>query len=136
MVDRPFSDRLMWGARWGTYYLLALGAWVLLLYLLRGPAPFDRLGVTLWSVLAVYLASGLSAGPIVGAMLPLVRWRLGAVITGILAALPVGAAAAMAVVEEAPWSRAHTFVTSMISLFGGSLGGLVFRHLFYAEPES
>jgi ammonia channel protein AmtB len=61
----------------------------LVLYSVRGEELFERLGTSLPNVLLIYHAGGAVAGLVVGLLLPLTIWRWGAVIVGILGAIPV-----------------------------------------------
>lgn len=61
-------------------------AYVVLLYLRLGDAPFAAYGVHLSTVVLVYVGGGLTAGVIVGLFAPLSAWRLGAVLVATLGA--------------------------------------------------
>jgi hypothetical protein len=68
--------------------------WVGGLYLLEGPEPFSRLGVSLTSVIAAYLG-GVAGGAIIGLLRPLTRGDFGAFVVGYLAAVPITAGLAI-----------------------------------------
>jgi len=62
---------------------------VVIMYLVRGPGTFERLGVSLGSTIGLYLAAGVVGGAVVGFLLPLTVWRWGAVFVGMVAAVPL-----------------------------------------------
>ena len=70
----------------GLAFACLYSLYVCVLYLLQGSAPFDRLGTNLWIVIGTYFFGGISAGVVVGLLQPLARWRLGAIVIGIIAA--------------------------------------------------
>jgi amino acid transporter len=59
------------------------------IYAVRGPDTFARLGVTLASTVSLYLIAGVVGGALVGVLLPVTVWRWGAAAVGILAAVPL-----------------------------------------------
>ena len=70
----------------GLCFAAFYSAYVCLLYLIRGAAPFERLGTSLIVVIGTYFFGGIAAGVIVGILQPFARWRLGAIGIGIIAA--------------------------------------------------
>lgn len=72
----------------GVAMAVLLSAWALAVYLFRGPGAFQGLGTSFTVVVAVNFAAGILGGVIVGLLLPLTVWRWGAVVVGILAAIP------------------------------------------------
>jgi hypothetical protein len=67
----------------------------LALFIIRGQAMFDRLGVTLLGVCFLYLGSGTAAGLIVGLMRPWTERWCASVLCGMIAALPAYLGAAV-----------------------------------------
>lgn len=84
MWDR-FKTGIGWGWRFAAVYIV----FVLGLFLLRGPGPFERSGTTLPMVIAAYTVAGLIGGGIFGILLPLGRTRFGAALLGLIVAVPV-----------------------------------------------
>lgn len=86
------------------------------LYVLRGPAAFERLGVSLTEVVAIYCLAGVLGGAIGGLLYPLTRWRGGAALLGAFAATPLYVGAALLL--SADWS------TGVIAawIVGGAVG--------------
>lgn len=106
--------------------LFALGA-----YLLRGPEPFQANRTSIGLAVLTYFAGATLAGVVVGLTLPLARWRIGAVIVGMLAAVPFYAAIRFAVDGFTPWTMKDTFVILLTSLFVGAPVGLSYYSLFH-----
>ena len=82
---------LKWGVKGGLGIASFYCVWVGGLYLLGGPEPFSRLGVSLTSVIATYLVGGVAAGAVIGLLRPLSRNDFGAFVVGYLAAVPITA---------------------------------------------
>ena len=73
--------------------MATLGAlYVLVLYLVRGQAPFERHGATVWAIILSYYAAGIVAGGCLGVLWPLRRSREGAAILGAVGGFVVYAA--------------------------------------------
>jgi hypothetical protein len=79
----------------GLSMALILSVVPLVIFVIRGSAPFDRLGTTIGSTIALYLAAGLVGGLIFGLLLPLTVFRAGASFVGMLAAVPIYIGAAI-----------------------------------------
>ena len=58
--------------------------WVVVLYLLRGPEPFENIGIGLVPAIIFYLAGGATAGLIVGLLWPIAKQRVGAYLVSLL----------------------------------------------------
>jgi hypothetical protein len=61
----------------------AFAIWVLVLYALRGPQPFDEIGIGLGQALTFYLAGGAAGGLILGLLWPIAKWRIGAYVVSV-----------------------------------------------------
>ena len=85
------TANLKWGVKGGLGMALFYCMWVGVLYVLRGPEPFSRQGVSLTTVVATYLAVGVVAGGVVGLLRPLTGNGFGAFVVGYVAALPITA---------------------------------------------
>lgn len=62
---------------------------VLVIYGVRGPDTFDRLGISLGSAIGLYFVAGIIGGALLGLLLPLTVWRMGAAFVGIMVAIPL-----------------------------------------------
>ena len=93
---------------------------------LRGDAS-----VGVFTVIVVYLAGGLIGGGIVGALLPFVRWRVGAAIVGVVAAIPLFTGIA---VSMAAFHASYDWVTVAIAsvALGGPVG-IGYREIFWED---
>lgn len=80
----------MLGAALGLAYAIFYSIYILVLYLVRGSAPFDAHGVTLLETGTVYFLGGLAAGTLAGLLHTLARTAPGAVLVGAISAGPVG----------------------------------------------
>jgi hypothetical protein len=67
--------------------LLSLAA--IIVFAVEGAEPFRRLRTSLPIVIAVYILGGIVGGALFGLLLPLTKWRLGALGVGIAVACPV-----------------------------------------------
>lgn len=125
---------IRWGIRVGLSFAALFSAWVLVLYTTQGPGAFERLGVTVWGAVLTYLTGGVVAGAIVGALRPLAKTRVGAMAVGVLAALPV-AAAACYLLYGAPlhWKRSVVIACGIYAVFIGLVCGSWFWSRFVAR---
>jgi hypothetical protein len=73
----------------GFAFTVFYAAWALLIYLMEGPARFDRLGMSFVQVIGCYLVMGVTGGVVVGLGLGVARYLLGALVLGFLGAFPV-----------------------------------------------
>lgn len=120
-----FPQNVLWGIRRGLSAALAFSAYVLLLYLFRGAAPFEANDTSLGAVIAAYLFGGLVAGAIIGLLRPFTKRKVGAIIAGIVAAVPVYAAVVFAVNGFAPWTLMDAVFVAVASLYVGALAGFL-----------
>jgi hypothetical protein len=73
---------------WGVLAGGLFSVYALFLYTLQGGASLEQLGITLRDLIGLYVLGGLLVGILAGMMLPLTKRRSGAVLVGIVAALP------------------------------------------------
>lgn len=86
---RLLATNLRWGVIAGLFFACFYSLFVTGLYLLRGSAPFEANETTYGQVVLSYFGTGIVAGALVGLLRPLLRWRLGAVVVGVVAAFAV-----------------------------------------------
>ena len=77
---------VIWGVGYGLAFAALFMAWAVIARIIGGADAFGEKGTTLLTVLALYLFGGVAAGGIVGLLRPIVRWRIGSVLVGIIAA--------------------------------------------------
>lgn len=121
------------GTGWGLFF--GMGFWFLGLVpaLARALRPSDEpwlRSVSLLDLLGLYLAAGLLAGTLVGALLPLSRWWLGRRLLGVVAFIPVTLMSAHALVGVRIWD-AETTTTWVAS---GVIVGLVMSFVPEGQP--
>lgn len=117
------------GIRFGLAFAACYCAYVSLLYLVAGSAPFDSYGVTLPTVILVYIVGGVLGGAVVGLLLPLARYKVGATLVGILAAIPVVGGAMLSMSGLPPWEPADNFAFVFTTVGLGSVCGLIMWHI-------
>lgn len=126
------------GVKWGALLGGLLSAWVVVLILLNGGLVFrNRSGYeySAGPIILLYLVGAPVAGGIVGAMRPLLRWKLGAVAVGIIAALPIGAAILIGRNGFTSWGPLETVSLAIFVVSFGGLGGLILREFAGREGE-
>lgn len=98
-------------------------AYACLLYALKGPAPFERLGTTVGGTIGVYLIGSVLSGLLLGLLLPLGRSTAGAMVLGMVAVFPLykGASFAMDGLDAMTWS--DTLDALVLSVIAGSILG-------------
>jgi hypothetical protein len=73
----------------GLFFAGFYSLFVLLIYPFRGEEPSQSTGVGLVAIIVTYVIGGMLGGAIVGLLRPLMRERWGAILVGMIAALPV-----------------------------------------------
>jgi hypothetical protein len=110
---------ILWGSAFAALYIL----FVVVLYVLRGGAPFSEQHTTFGAVILSYLVCGLGGGAIVGLLIPLTRSRAGltlvGAITGTFVFLCIG------FIDAGMRWPTHTWVPCV---FGGVLLGGIVAH--------
>jgi len=114
-------ENLRWGIRFGVTFAVFYCVFGVVIYLTRGPGPFEANEVSLVGVLLAYLGGGIAAGALVGLLRPLLRWRLGALVVGIMATFIVGIGFRSIISGFTPWTQ-HDLRTN--AGFALILGGL------------
>lgn len=118
--DRTLSQNIRWGVANGARFAAVLSGLVALVELPRGALTAARLFV----VIAAYFASGITAGVVVGVMRQWTRRKVGALLVGIVAAVPVGIALQLAYDVDAHQAFSWLVLVEF-ALIAGPLGGLI-----------
>lgn len=117
-------DNIQWGLIWGAgfaafFSLIAIAIWLLMVLTTGDLDPWGDIqfvdvqgvepGISIWTILIAYWGGGLAAGTLAGWMRTLAKsaWW-GAVLTGIVAGMPVSAAMMLVIFGFAGWSRLAT----------------------------
>jgi hypothetical protein len=80
---------LRWGILSGMAFATLFSAWIILLAIVRRSWEFDSYHVSAWQIILSYFAGGIGGGAVVGLARPITRYRLGAAVVGLVAAIPV-----------------------------------------------
>lgn len=87
--ERRFTKaKLLLGVLWGLAAALITSVVAVAQYMITDGRAFDTHGITLGKVIALYFIGGIVGGAIVGLLLPLTKWRLGASVVGMVALAP------------------------------------------------
>lgn len=121
---------LRWGALWGLLFGVIYVVILMILFVLQGPALFRGYDTTFGAVAALYLAGGVASGMVVGILRPLLKWRWGAALAGIFAAIPIGLAAEFMLMDAAVWSTKDTWVVIIFAVALGAPVGWMFWGIF------
>ena len=132
---RDLPQDLGWGIFWGLAFALVLTIVLVLLYAVRGSALFETYDTTFGGVVAVYFAGGLAGGAVVGLLRPLTRWRWGAAMVGVFAALPVGAAGRVLRYGLAPWGPKDTITLVIFAVALGGTVGWIYWGMFRSDQR-
>lgn len=118
------------GARWGLVMASLLSVGVIAIAVINGSLTMtSRTGETYFvpAIIALYLVGGAASGATIGSLTGLLRWRVGAVLVGMLAAIPIAIAFLVMEGRFDSWGRMETmFVFVFCAAFGGG-GGLIVR---------
>lgn len=107
--------------------------YAVILYAIRGAAPFEANGVSLGGIVAAYYGAGVAGGAIVGALSPLLRWRLGATIVGIVAGFVVFLGIGLATEGHISRWTGRTWETAIVL---GTLFGVICSNIIWRRPSS
>ena len=127
---RSLIADLRWGATWGFLVGLCLSLFVAVLFAIRGPQLFLPYGTTLWLVVGLYLVGGLAGGLITGLLRPLAKWRWGAALIGVFAAIPVGLGCRLMQAGFAPWELNDSLTMMIFSVALGASVGWIYWGIF------
>lgn len=125
------------GAKWGLIMAALLSAWVLALAVVHGSLTFTAsTGETYYApaIGALYLLGGAVTGATIGTLRGLLRWRIGALVVGMLAAIPLGVAFLIMQGRFDHWGRIETIFVGVFSAAFGGGGGLIVRE-FVRDPR-
>lgn len=86
-------QNLVWGVAWGLAMAAVFCLIGVALYVTRGPTFLRGYGISFGAFELGYLGGGAAAGIVLGLNRPLLRWRAGAIATGILGGVLVYGAA-------------------------------------------
>ena len=111
----------------GALFGFAIGGllWILAAVLRLGNTSADP---GLLSLAVVYLAGGIAAGAVTGAMVSLAHWWIGAMVLGVAAAIPV--IAGIVLLEDGRLSADNIQDVVWVSIIVGCPTGLIYRFLW------
>ncbi len=103
-------------------------------YLITAGRAFEAHGLTLLSTILAYFTGGILGGAVFGYMLPWTRKRVGAIVVGMITALPAGVGLNMAMRgPPTRWDDSDIFAVVIGSII---LGGLLGNSFWSPPPES
>jgi hypothetical protein len=117
------------GLAYGLGLATVLSCIVLVLVAVRGPQALRSYGIGLPLMLLGYYVSGVLGGAVVGLLLPLARWPLGAALVGVIAGSIVYALAGWLVTGQGE----RAAVLPGLTLIGAAVGAAVGVGLWYGE---
>ena len=133
ILNEPLRRRVHWGIGHGLAVAVAFSAWaVIVVGIIGGGRAFEEYGIALPQVLAVYLAGGFVGGAVFGALAPLGRTRLGALLAGVAVLLPVYTMSTFLAAGVAEW-RVGVGGGLILATFVGGPCGLIYRDLFRGD---
>jgi hypothetical protein len=124
------------GARWGFVIGSLLAVWAAIVAAVSGSAVVRARSGDAYhiaAIVAVNVLGGTVTGGIVGALLPLMRWRAGAAVVGMIASLPLAAALASTRLGFAGWTRNEFLTVLIFALTVGCGGGVIVRAFLVEE---
>ena len=124
MVLRDMLKNVLKGVGLGLFIATGFTAWITFLRQTAGTAPFDRLHTTYSATVALYYGSGLIGGVIVGLLLPLFRWPLGAALVGMMGVFPAYFGVALTTTDASHAFTRDNVADSAVCAFlvGGTVG--------------
>ena len=122
--------RIAWGAKTGTIFGLAFSLLALVVFLLGGQGPFEANHSSFGKIVVTYFLGGVSAGMIVGMLRPLTASKVGAAVTGFIAAAPVSILMRFAVNGFRAWTVKDTVLSILMCAALGAPLGVAYRDIF------
>ena len=111
---------------------MGFAAIVFIEYLVLGSRTTSRIGVTLPSILLMYVGGGVLAGIILGVGRPLGRTQVGSMVLGVFVATCVYVSAGIAIYGlPNHWHGKEWFSTVVVGILIGALSG----NMFYKDTE-
>ena len=112
---------MVWGVTFGLAMAALYSLIAIVIYVFAGQEPFAAYEISLGEALIGYWAGGLLGGAIFGVLRPLARKPFGAIVVGIVVAVPASAAIIFTIDENAPWQA-----VIIMALIFGTIGGVAF----------
>lgn len=133
-VGARIGSNLLWGGSIGAGVGLILCAIATVQRIARGPQFIESYGIGFGPLLACYEGGCTAAGLLVGAARPLLRWRLGGILVGMVSGTVAAGALGLGISGpiQAWGSDAWTAVLVMGVLGGGWMGNSSWEQ--YVEP--
>jgi hypothetical protein len=128
--SRRLFSNLLWGGIGGFLLSLFYVVVLMILFVAQGPRLFAGYDTTFGTVAAAYVAAGVFGGLLVGALRPLLRFRWGAALVGVAAAVPMGVGVRLIQMGLAPWSTEDTVVLAIFSAAIGAPVGWISWSMF------
>lgn len=119
-LNSTLSKNVRWGVANGALFAAVFSC---LVALVRAPTG-ELTGSRLLLVISTYFASGISAGLVVGILRPWTRRRAGAILVGIVAAVPVGIAVQLAY-DVTSQKHFRWPILALFTVIAGPLGGWI-----------
>lgn len=127
---RGVLANLVWGIAWGLLLSCCLIVFVAVLFLFQGQQPFNAYQTTVRAVVVLYLVGGALGGLVVGVLRPLTKWRWGAAVVGVLAAVPVGLGTRVLRAGLSPWQSKDLVVLIVFCVALGAPVGWIYWRIF------
>ena len=126
-LTRTLIKNLRWRIKTGIRAGLTFTVIAVIAFVLDFKHTLSAKGLTFLAVAAAYLGGGVVAGAIVGALRPLGRSRLGAVLLGVIACVPVAIAIRLAAEGFTPWTRGDSIIVGLMAVGFGGVSGFTFH---------
>ena len=128
--QQPVTARSYWGAKWGIRFGLTFVVYAAIIFVLRGSASSAGRVPSFAGVATIYLCGGFVAGLIVGTLLPLTRWAVGAAAVGVIAAIPIYILVRLATQGFGYWATEDIVEILLLALLVGAPVGVTYRKIF------
>ena len=83
------ANDLRWGVRGGVAFAVVYSIIAAVIFLMRGDAAFQSYRISLGGIVMAYIAGGCIGGATVGALRPLLRWQVGAMLVAVMGVMPL-----------------------------------------------
>jgi MFS family permease len=127
MIEKPLLERVRVAVLVGLGYAVGYSVIAAALFKLKDPSQVERMGMSLPQAIATYWAGAVLGGVLVGILLPMARWRVGAFVLGTLGTLPFFMLVSLLIAADAPWFPDQVIMALLVSMVLGGLMGLYIR---------
>jgi hypothetical protein len=127
MIEKSLLERARLGALVGLAYAAVYSLVAVAIFQFRDSATLASLHASLTQVIVAYVIGAVVGGALVGVLLPITRWAVGAFVLGTAGTLPFFLLVFLLIASDAPWFPDQVVMALIAAMLLGGLLGLLIR---------